>query len=290
MLTVIDWVQVGRFVAGLDTPGSPEEFQRIDCAPRATKGNGAITVTDYVQVGRYMVGLDPLTPVGGPTSEGGGGGGGGFVPASIRTLWLGSTSVVQGQSTVLPVTLEASGTENAIAFSVKFDPAKLQFVSSTNGAGATTASLTVNANQATSGKLGFVVGLAPGNVLAAGTRELVKLQFAALANAPASIAIDFGDQPVFRETSDVSANALNTDYTPGTLSVVPLPGPPVQFNKQGNTLVFSWPENPAGFELEGTAGPLGTSWSSIPSFPAGDQKIAVVTIGSGQRFFRLKKP
>ena len=265
--------------------------QRIDCAPRATKGNGAITVTDYVQAGRYMVGLDPLTPVGGPTSAGGGVGGvGGFVPAAARTLWLGNTSVVQGLNIVLPVTLEASGTENAVAFSVKFDSAKLRFVSSAIGSGAATASVTVNSNNAASGKLGFVVGLSPGQTLAAGTRELVRLQFTALAAAPASLTVDFGDQPVFRETSDASANVLNTDYSPGTLNVILPPGPAVQFTKSGNTLVFSWPASATGFELEGTAGALGTQWSLISSFPFGDQKLAVVPISGDQRFFRLKKP
>jgi len=55
-------------VAGLDVPTNGSEFQRADCAPRSTLGDGAITIADWVQVGRYMTGLDPLTPAGGPTS------------------------------------------------------------------------------------------------------------------------------------------------------------------------------------------------------------------------------
>jgi hypothetical protein len=66
-VTVIDWVLEGRYVAGLDYPTNASEFQRADCAPRATLGDGAITIIDWVQVGRYMAGLDPLTPAGGPT-------------------------------------------------------------------------------------------------------------------------------------------------------------------------------------------------------------------------------
>lgn len=67
-VSIADWVQVGRFAAGLDTAANGSEFQRADCAPRDTKGNGAVTVADWVQAGRYAAGIDPLTPAGGPTS------------------------------------------------------------------------------------------------------------------------------------------------------------------------------------------------------------------------------
>ncbi|NBO56677.1 MAG: hypothetical protein EBU84_19260 [Actinobacteria bacterium] len=30
-------------------------------------GNGSLSVADWVQAGRYAAGLDPLTPVGGPS-------------------------------------------------------------------------------------------------------------------------------------------------------------------------------------------------------------------------------
>ena len=40
-LNISDWVQVGRYVAGLDTPTNSEDLQRADCAPRSTLGDGA---------------------------------------------------------------------------------------------------------------------------------------------------------------------------------------------------------------------------------------------------------
>jgi len=67
VVSITDWVEVGRFAAHLDIPMTPSEFQRADCAPRSTLGNGVLTVADWVQAGRYAVGLDPLTPAGGPT-------------------------------------------------------------------------------------------------------------------------------------------------------------------------------------------------------------------------------
>ena len=68
-LLVNDWVQVGRFVAGLDIPVAGTEFQRTDCAPFATTGDGLLLVNDWVQAGRYIAGLDTPQSQGGPTGE-----------------------------------------------------------------------------------------------------------------------------------------------------------------------------------------------------------------------------
>jgi hypothetical protein len=65
-LSISDWVQVGRFVSGLDIP-SCAEFQRADVAPKNSLGSGTITIADWVQAGRYVSGLDPVAPSGGPT-------------------------------------------------------------------------------------------------------------------------------------------------------------------------------------------------------------------------------
>jgi hypothetical protein len=68
VVTVTDWVKVGRIVAGLDPMPTGTDFMKADCAGRSTLGNGSLTITDWVQAGRYAAGLDPLTPVGGPSS------------------------------------------------------------------------------------------------------------------------------------------------------------------------------------------------------------------------------
>jgi len=290
-LTIIDWVQLARFVAGLDTVSSPGEFQRVDCAPRDTRGNGAITVSDLVQSGRYAVGLDPLTVVGGPDVPAGGGGGG-FVPAGAgRMLWVVNTSIAQGQSSVVPVRLEASGNENALSFTITFDPAKLSFAGVLPGANMANASLTVNANQATAGRIGVVVALPPGTALVQGTREVVKVLLSALVTAPASAMVSFDDQPVTRETSDLLARALITTYASGTVSVTLPLGPPLRLTRSGNTLFITWPSSASGFDLEATAGALDTAWSTVPGvIDLGEQKLAIVPISGGERFFRLKKP
>jgi hypothetical protein len=290
-LTITDWVQLGRFAAGLDVPQSPEEFQRADCAPRVSRGNGAISVTDWVQAGRYAVGLDPLTAAGGPTAPGGGGGLGGeagFQAASARSLGVVNTSIAQGQTNVVPVTLEASGNENALGFTIVFDAAKLRLVGIETGASTVGATLNVNTEQA--GRIGVVVGLPTGRTFAPGPNEVVLLRLAALASAPASAELTFGDTPVLRETSDRLANSLPTAYAAGMVSVTAPPGPPLRLTPAGNTVLITWPSSATGFELETTAGPLGTAWSPVPGvFPLGDQKAAVVTITGSGKYFRLIK-
>lgn len=68
-LLLNDWVQVGRFMAGLDIllPGS--EFQRSDCSPIETAGDGQMLVNDWVQAGRYVAGLDAPQSHGCPRAQ-----------------------------------------------------------------------------------------------------------------------------------------------------------------------------------------------------------------------------
>ena len=67
-VAINDWLQEGRFVAGLDTANNGKEFQRADTAPRATQGDGQINGGHWVQVGRYAAGLDALETIGGPSA------------------------------------------------------------------------------------------------------------------------------------------------------------------------------------------------------------------------------
>jgi hypothetical protein len=42
-LSLADWVQTGRLVTGLESSSVGTEFQRVDCAPRETRGNGVLS-------------------------------------------------------------------------------------------------------------------------------------------------------------------------------------------------------------------------------------------------------
>ena len=289
-VTIVDWVQMGRFVALLDTIGGSNEFQRADCAPRAPKGNGVLGASDWVQVGRYAVGLDPITIAGGPTEPDLGGGGAFSTISSGTTLSLANTSIIQGQTNGVPVNAICMGPENALTFSVTFDPTKLAFVSATPGSAAGGATLNPNVSQLAAGHLGLALALQPGTSFGAGNREAVQLRFQALVNAPATSAVAFANSPLVCEISDVLASPMTASYVPATVTITPPPGPPIVASRSGNTLYLAWPSSATGFELEGSDGALGTSWTGIPAFTLGDQRIAIVSITGGQRYFRLKKP
>lgn len=224
-VTISDWVQVGRFIAGLDQASAGGEFQRADCAPKDTKGNGSLSVADWVQAGRYAAGLDPAVTAGGPTTAAAAATP--FIrhpPSAIRNqtraVRVRAASIERGQQGTVTIELDAQGNENALGFSLNFDPAQLQFVSAALGSAATGAMLNVNDLQAAGGRVGVALALSAGQTFAAGTRQVVVLTWKASANGSGiTTAVNFGDSPITRELSDPAATILPAAFTNGTVTV-----------------------------------------------------------------------
>lgn len=229
-LSIADWVQTGRFAAGVDTPSLGSEFQRADSAPRSSLGDGRLSIADWVQAGRYAAGIDPPTPQGGPTA-----------PASSMRSDDGanqlefnqSEAVGQNQSSpntgaarvlrvvnslsfgsrdVVRVEIDAQGNENALGFSLSFDPTRTRFLYAELGAGAQEASLQLNRNQLASGRLGVALALPTGKTLPAGTRQLVTIYLSRAKGANDLRAVRFADLPVAREVVDANADILSATY------------------------------------------------------------------------------
>jgi len=218
-VTVIDWVQLGRFVAGLDTAANGSEFQRADCAPRADKGDGRLTASDWAQAGRYAAGLDPVVTAGGPTS-----------PVSVTTFasMIAARAVksdeprllriiagdhLLGATRTVVVELDAQGDESALGFSLRFNPSEWRFVSAEAGRDAQQAVIHLNANEAARGRLGLVLALPASGRFSAGARQIVALKFAPVSGPRAKpLAIGFADEPVSREVVSGEAFALPARY------------------------------------------------------------------------------
>lgn len=209
-LMITDWVLVGRFSVGLDTAAAGSEFQRADCAPRATLGDGRVTLADWVQAGRYTAGLDPVTEAGGPTTltaalpE---------KPASTETprdLRIGRASFSRDQRYVtLPVELVARGTENALSLSLHYDPAVLAYDGYVRGRDAERrAHFLVNPKQTGDGRVGFGVLLRAGQRHAAGQRELLRVKFRIVNPRAGSTEIRIGEGPTPLELVDREAETL----------------------------------------------------------------------------------
>ncbi len=224
-VTITDWVQIGRFIAGQDSPSSAE-IQRADCAPRESRGNGSLTITDWVQAGRFAAGLDAPIPSGGPTGLSG------VTPTAAlrraqsdgasgaRNVRISNGHFGSGQQSAVIIELSAEGNENALGFSLNFDPAQLWFVSASIGRDANGATLNVNTSLTAKGSLGLALALPTGQTLPTGLRQVVVINFAVASESRAITAtINFGDQPVTRELSDASANSLPVSFTGGTVTL-----------------------------------------------------------------------
>ncbi len=228
-VTISDWIQAGRFIVGLDAPAPGSEFQRADSAPKATLGDGKITLADWVQAGRYSIGLDTVVAAGGPTSPVFGAVLGNVLSTDFRRVEAGTSpeggtqnvfdaertvrtinsNFTRGQIGTIQIALDAQGNENAVSFSLQFDPKAMSFVEATAGDGANGAAVIVNASQAASGRVGLAMMLPAGQQLAAGTRNLLNLRFIPNGGDGAvSTSVSFSDQMLAREVVDALATPI----------------------------------------------------------------------------------
>ncbi|MFN0112324.1 MAG: proprotein convertase P-domain-containing protein [Blastocatellia bacterium] len=199
-VTITDWVQIGRFVAALDAVTDSGEFQRADCAPRDTLGDGRITLADWVQAGRYVAGVDSPAVAGGATTAASIASDCGLriADCGLRNSPTVKTFEAKSLGATMAVKIKATGDENALSFSLNFDPNEWRFVSAKVGRDARPATLIVNPAQAAQGRLGFVLGLPAGHRLRAGDVEIIVVQFAPRRRARQSLKTEFGDLPVAR--------------------------------------------------------------------------------------------
>ncbi|MDX2042925.1 MAG: proprotein convertase P-domain-containing protein [Acidobacteriota bacterium] len=211
VLTVSDWVQVGRFVAGLDTIAAGNEFQRADVAPRETLGDGRITLIDWVQTGRYVAGVDALPVAGGPASVTLGVGSRESGVGS-RELGVGKKSAnefaIRNADGLVMVKLDATGEENALGFSLNFDSSAWRFVLAKVGRNAQSATLLVNSSEAAKGRVGVALALPTGQTLRAGNAEIVTLQFAPVGPSRKLLRAELSDFPIARSLVNAKADQL----------------------------------------------------------------------------------
>jgi hypothetical protein len=286
-LSLTDWLIMGRYVARLEYPTNVAQFQRADCAPRATLGDGAVKVTDWVQVDRYVSGLDPLTPVGGATNELAGPGAG---PSATRIVSASSLTLVPGQVGAISISLAAQGNENALGFTLSFDPTRVSLIGVTSGADASSATVIVNTNQAGAGSLGCVLAVGTGNSFAAGNREVLQVNFQALGGG--SFSPSFTDGLVPREISDAGANALPTSYVNG--SVIVNGNLSLKIGHVGTNIVLAWPLWANSFTVQEASGTLKApvGWTNLPNVPfnSNGESTVVLPWNRTNKFYRLWHP
>jgi hypothetical protein len=182
--------------------------------PAATASTLVMTNVQMQQAGVYAV---TVTNAAGSTTSSNAHLTVNFPPASV--LAETSTPDPTGNVTV-PIVLLANGNENALGFSLNFDPTLLSYSSINLGTGATGASLLLNSLQTANGVLGVALSLPTGTSFVAGTQEVVEVTFVTAALTNAAVAqLSFGDKPTGRQLSDPLADALAANFIGGTVSI-----------------------------------------------------------------------
>jgi hypothetical protein len=139
------------------------------------------------------------------------------LPTTVKIV---SGSAAAGTPVAVPVTMIANGRENAVGFSINFDPALLQFQGVTPGSNALQAMPLINSSLAASGKVGIALAMNSGLTFGAGNLEIAELLFTAtVRTTPATATLSFGDTPVLRQVSDAAGAVVPATYTGGSVSI-----------------------------------------------------------------------
>jgi hypothetical protein len=209
-----------------------------------------------------------------------------------RLLEVADTMVIQGLTGTASVQLESLGDENAVGFSLSFDPAAMNYVSASLGSASNGVTLFVNDSQAGVGRLGFVLGLGTRRSFVSGTRELVKVTFRAAAAAKGNCTVSFANQPVPCEVSGTNALPLAAGYVNGTITVNPLPS--LSIGRSGEDITLAWPLWATNYRLQAAEGglPPTVPWTNLVVVPTltSNQAIVTLPLAGTNKVYRLRQP
>lgn len=134
--------------------------------------------------------------------------------AGERTVRLVGASVLRGAIATVCVQLDAQGDENAVGFTVNFDPALLTYQEAHLGSDATDDMLMLNTGDLPNGHVGAALALSPGQTFAPGTLTLLEITFhAALTTDTITTPLSFDNSLIVCGVSDAMAKDLTTTFT-----------------------------------------------------------------------------
>jgi hypothetical protein len=110
----------------------------------------------------------------------------------------------------ISIEVDTEGNENALGFSLMFDPEKLSFVAAEKSEELSSATLNINELELKEGRVGIALALAAGQSFGPGKHKLVTLTFAAAAGTSDKLLLGFADQPIAREVVDINANSMKS--------------------------------------------------------------------------------
>lgn len=138
------------------------------------------------------------------------------LPTTVQIL---NVDLADGKASV-PINMISRGGENALGFSIQFNPSWLSFNGVSLGSGASGVTLVVNSNQVGSGELGLIFTLSPNAIFTAGTQQLAILSFDATP-LPAAVtaSLNFVNQPTVKQVVDQGGNVISATFINGSVNI-----------------------------------------------------------------------
>ena len=133
--------------------------------------------------------------------------------AQTRPVRVIPTTIQRDQNGTITVELTTTGNENAISFTLTFDPAQLTYIPPASGNNAlligpgmpSNSAIVVNDTQLNLGRLGFLLSAPFGQVIPAGARQILTLTFMAPTSGSGnSTSVGFGTTPMAQELTDAA--------------------------------------------------------------------------------------
>ena len=135
-----------------------------------------------------------------------------------RVVRIVNSTGAHGFDVVVPIELVAQGDENALGFSLQYDSSLLSAPKVKSPIAG--AQLNVNSTQVSSGRLGVALALSAGQVISAGSREVLQVTFTMSPGTSADpISLEFTDQPIAKEVVDTAAGNLAATFQGGTITI-----------------------------------------------------------------------
>lgn len=141
-----------------------------------------------------------------------------------REVVAHSIQGVLGTDVEIPISIVSQGDENAISFTLKFDPKVLTNVVVRNGDGVMIPpfpQFLVNNTTRASGQLRIAAAAEPGTTLRAGSQKFCRIQATLLSETTASSTlIEFNDELILREIDNAKGEYLSADFHAGVIDIV----------------------------------------------------------------------
>ena len=291
-LTLSDWVKAGRLVAKLEHI-SPQIYQRLDCAPKVTKGDGEIDLRDWVQTGRYVAAVDPITAVGGPTDDSPRPEIRPATPLELQSL--DSTMITIASPTfergiiAITIHMKSTGQENAVGFSLRYPSGGMRLLGHTTSPGSPeNLTLILNSQASAEGRIGITAALPPLTQFTAGEHALVTLEFSSVEEASAVGSIEFTDKPIVRQVVSIDAASLANTFSNSEVPVGTTEAR-LALHRHPKGLVLIVPDTSSEMKIQWSPTIGDVSWTDLdsPMGRIGSTYFVVLGTTESGRFFRL---